>query len=327
MKEFRDYDVQYPNLIVDILEYFNASQGDKPEKKNIKEFCDKYSKKGNKVQYDTIVKICDILYHNNILILIKTTGPMDMCSVYLFYITDMNRWNTYKDYYIHYYNSLVYGFEYIYRAYKDIVLPIIAYKDGVPHMGSCFKCNKGIMTARHCLTDGETISIRGYTAEQLNRAVVYVSKNPNVDIAYIYTNEVTKIFTDKPHVLDEVLVMGYPMIPRFLDFCTAEKATISTIADLRMTPSRGSITAIADEIFTKDITELMLITAKIKGGNSGGPVINKTGCVVGVSFSDPKGEGYSYDDLGYGIACPISVLDSIVEDGETLDVKFVDFEE
>ncbi|MBP3201163.1 MAG: hypothetical protein J6M39_05910 [Lachnospiraceae bacterium] len=53
----------------------------------------------------------------------------------------------------------------------------------------------------------------------------------------------------------------------------------------------------------------MLITAKIRGGNSGGSVINCAGYVVGFACQSPYyGESTrDYDDLGYGIAKPIPI--------------------
>lgn len=329
MKEFDDYDVKYPFLVMDIMDYFDISNGNIKEK-SVLNFCEQYAKNHgiemSEMQPSIIVKICDRLYSHDQLSLVSRNGIDGYGNNYLFVMRDKKQWNLLREYMVSYYNSLVYGFEYIYRIYKKIVLPLIAYNGDEPHIGTCFRWQEGIVTARHCLTDGDRIAIKGYSADILSNAKIYVSKNPNIDVAYILTNEETKIFSDEAHVLDEVLVMGYPVIPRFFDFCTAEKAMISTISD-RMTPSRGCITAIANEMFTQSITKLMLITAKIRGGNSGGPVINKYGCVVGVSFSDAIGEGAIYDDLGYGIACPISVLDGIIKEQEVLNVSFTDFPE
>ena len=330
MKRFRDYDILYPELILDILEYFDVSNGD-INTKTVYNFCHQYRggpiEESPQVQPNTIVKICEKLYDNDILSVNSRGGLLGMNNNYSFAIRNRDFWITNRRKLCHYYSSLVYGFEFIYNSYRDKVLPIIAYNDDQQSMGSCFKYLNGIITARHCLVDGQKISIRGIPAEELNKANVYISKNPDIDVAYIELGIPVEMWGDDPIVLDEILVMGYPMIPRFLNFCTAERATISTIADLRMTPSRGVITALAGEIFTAKDTLLMLITARIKGGNSGGPVINKNGSVIGVAVSDPIGEGNNYDDLGYGIAYPIGIISNILNDRELLKVDFIDFAE
>ncbi|MBR2674794.1 MAG: hypothetical protein IKE52_04995 [Mogibacterium sp.] len=53
--------------------------------------------------------------------------------------------------------------------------------------------------------------------------------------------------------------MGYPRIPAFTDFLTAEKASISSKAESRITPTKGSIEAYGHEYLAS--LEAMLITA------------------------------------------------------------------
>ena len=107
--------------------------------------------------------------------------------------------------------------------------------------------------------------------------------------------------------------MGYPKIPAFTQFLTAEKATISSKASSRITPTRGAIAAYGYEYLSK--IDAMLITARIRGGNSGGPVINQYGCLVGIACQIPDNNPMNgdYDDLGYGIAVPVSHLLEIVK--------------
>jgi hypothetical protein len=235
------------------------------------------------------------------------------------------RLNERRQYYISYFNSIVYGFEYIYRHYRDKVLPIVAEKNGDKSMGTVFRSLNGLVTARHCIEGHDSYMIKGYTAQQLQSAPILVSENPAIDIAYIHTGEPSEVYCDAPKVLDEVLVMGYPRVALFLNFLTAEKATISTMVNARMTPSRGSIAATAKTIWTGE-QDLLLITAKIKGGNSGGPIINNRGCVVGVAFADPSAEGL-YDEIGYGVGMPIQVLKDIIAEGRTMSVNFIDWNE
>ena len=108
--------------------------------------------------------------------------------------------------------------------------------------------------------------------------------------------------------------MGYPKIPAFTDFLTAEKGTISSKAESRLTPTKGAVAAFGDNYLSG--AELMLITARIRGGNSGGPVINEDGSIIGIACQTPyyDDEIGDYDDLGYGIAVPIKYLQEVLEE-------------
>lgn len=214
-------------------------------------------------------------------------------------------------------NCMAYGFPYIYASYRNDVLPVIV-KDqkGDVTMGTCFRFNTGILTAKHCLEAAE-VSIEGCTAEQLQKYATFISKDPNIDLAYIELQEYTRFVPGDANVLDEVLVMGYPKIPMFNAFCAAERAAISSI------PTRGAVASLADQYLSPNVGPLMLVTARIRGGNSGGPIINSNGQVVGVAFSEPMSEG-NYDEMGYGVAYPISVFDQLLDDCEVMHVNYVD---
>ncbi len=265
--------------------------------------------------------------NNNILSLNRRGGALGGDTCYSFvWRGSKEDWEKSKLYHNHICSSLVYGFDYIYRYYSDKVIPIIAYSsNGNQSMGSAFRFHNGIVTARHCIEDGNQFAIKGFSEKQLENSKVFVSTNSAIDIAYIHTGEPSPTHFESPNILDEVLVMGFPKIPLFLDFLTAEKCAISSMAPLRMTPTKGAITAIAPNIYTYRDTDLILITARIKGGNSGGPIINKRGCVVGVAFSQPYSEGDGYDDLGYGIGMPITVLNKIINENNIVSPQFIDW--
>ena len=183
-------------------------------------------------------------------------------------------------------------------------------------MGTRFKFRNGRLTAKHCLQVDE-ISIPGYTAVQLSQCRVLISEDEKIDMAFIETGEKSVLISDKAQVLDDVLVMGYPRIPQFFDFCAAERATISSIATM------GAVASLADQYITPSVGQLMLVTARIRRGNSGGPIINSDGAVVGVAFAESDSEG-DYDEMGYGVAYPISVFYQMLQDSKLMNVKFVD---
>ena len=169
-------------------------------------------------------------------------------------------------------------------------------------------------TIRQNLTD---IKAAGYTAVQLSQCRVLISEDEKIDMAFIETGEKSVLISDKAQVLDDVLVMGYPRIPQFFDFCAAERATISSIATM------GAVASLADQYITPSVGQLMLVTARIRRGNSGGPIINSDGAVVGVAFAESDSEG-DYDEMGYGVAYPISVFYQMLQDSKLMNVKFVD---
>jgi serine protease Do len=333
MSVFDDYDVKYPNLVMELLEYFNLRNED-PKLKSVFEFCKMHSiphKDGSSgftftVDPGIVNKICKILCNNGIMSCVMTDGLWGAGDNYIvnFQEIEYDRKKLYN-----YFNSLIYGFTYIYRVYRQIVVPIVyEYINGDLSIGTGFKLYNGIVTAKHCLEGAKSISIKSYSKEELTNKSIFISKNQDIDIAFIdiNKNEDINVFIEDGLIMQNVLTMGYPKIPAFTDFLTAELATISSIATERITPTKGSIAAFGENIFAK--IELMLITAKIRGGNSGGPVINNNGSIVGIASQIPCYEG-EYDDLGYGIAVPIKYLIEIINSKESvLQVKenyFKDF--
>lgn len=317
---FRNYEKIYPDLVLDILEYFDITnvEGRTVASKSVVKFCDQDG--ALKYQPDTINRICKILCEKDYLTNVKTDGGVGLNNNYIFCNRNPGLFSQDRERIRCFFNSMVYGFEYIYNLYKDIVVPLIwETSENDYYLGTGIKYLDGIITAKHCITDAENLQIGGYAAEVLENAKIFIDSNDGVDIAFIHTGVIADhlVYTDHGKVLDEVLVMGYPRIPVFTDFLTAEKATISSKAEARITPTKGSIAAFGDEYLAK--IEAMLITARIRGGNSGGPVINENGCLVGIACQVPdysNNDNDYYDDLGYGIVVPIKYALDIVNKRE-----------
>lgn len=84
-----------------------------------------------------------------------------------------------------------------------------------------------------------------------------------------------------------------------------------------MTPTFGAIAAQGNLYYPKGLPPL-LITAKIRKGNSGAPLYSRNGFVVGVATVIPSGEGLSDDNVGYGLAYPIDVINDIIKENNCI---------
>lgn len=228
-------------------------------------------------------------------------------------------------------HMLLFGFPTIYGTFQKIVYPILHVKDGCQQLGTCFVSEYGLITARHCLENADTIAIQGINKSELDKAEVYFHKRPEFDVAVIKIPNfgpsikfIPEMAT--PTVLENVIALGFPKIAGYQNFLTAERADISA----RFTVTRGSVAALAEDIWLRE--RLVLITAKIRGGNSGGPIINEYGQVVGVAANAPAFEGdrRTYDDLGYGVIFPSDLIVNEIQNqnfelNNSLNGKFDDF--
>lgn len=313
---YMNYDKDHPYVVYDVLAYFSTmNHGKKKTKdKSIVDFCQ--NPDGSfKYQPQIISRICKRLVDVGVLECIVSRGGLGLYDNYLFLSGDDAFFEEGKDIISQDYNCTVYGFRYIYDLYKDIVVPLVWEKtNGDYSAGTGFKFLNGIVTAKHCITDPKNLSIKGYSADELRGMPIYVSDNEDIDLAFITTNteQSTMVLFEEGKIMQEVLVMGYPKIPAFTPFLTAEKATISSKASARITPTKGAIAGFGYEYLSK--MDALLITARIRGGNSGGPVINERGRVVGIAchFLDNNPENGDYDDMGYGVAIPVSYLLDII---------------
>ena len=313
------YGIAYPELCVDIVNYFRNDKiqsksynilkqhlGDGLAAKIAKStldfadnFRDKYKeldKPNIMLQPKTISKICDVLCNIGVLSKIRIAGLNMLFGEEFYYEMPTNIPNTIV--YQKYFNNRVYGFKYIYQSYKDNVLPIYVYNReiGEQQTGTCFKTPIGIITAKHCLENQDYAQIPGIKADIVENSQILA--NPALDLLLIKLkdyefNDYTEFATGE--IIDEIMVMGYPKHAGFGNFLTA---------------TTGQIAGLETSYLYRH--ELMLLTGKIKGGNSGGPVLNNKGQIVGIVTETPAPEG-NYDKFGYGLAIPYKYVDKLTE--------------
>lgn len=224
------------------------------------------------------------------------------------------------------YDFIADGFEKIIDRFSASVLPVVVEKnDGTHDLGTSFVVgnNHTIFTARHVIENMKSIRILRTGGEALPIHKIYVSNDERIDIALVFTTipnadniQPLKV-SSKVSVLDEILSIGFPPIPGFDALKLYDVSHINSFVRL----SKGRIVGSGHSYL--DSQDFLLFNARVKGGNSGGPIINKYGLVTGMLVQIPisSEDSSKIDNLGYGIAVTgQSLLDatSFVENGHEL---------
>jgi serine protease Do len=259
------------------------------------------------------------------------------------------------------YDSLVEGLISVRERFSKFVLPVsVELENTELSVGTCFLYKPGvIITARHCIEGLNRVSVLDGDGTVIPVNEVHFPRNERIDLAVLYIpaslhsdNETHSIATkpeyigpremdelnyiDDPSIvlfapgkiLSDILTMGYPPISGFESIQIADRSSINSSL---FRTSKGEV--LANEKKFIDGIEYLLINAKVKGGNSGGPVFDQMGRVVGMIVEIPTDfkNHTEIDRLGYGLAIPSmyikAALDGIkTEDGSMVNVPIQSFE-
>jgi hypothetical protein len=321
MSQYYEFGLKYPYLVYDIWDFYcnnkiSGIHSDIIKRKGINtdvfqpkctlDFLNSFSNIYKELNSDvpiqpwTIAKICDKLCDHRYLQKFETAGFNNIDKVTNFYYGNINKKGD-REILSNIFNSVVFGFQYIYDYNKNNVLPIYVKKGSNQFIGTCFKTIHGIITAKHCIANCDSIKIGNIDKMLLNNSIILSKDDLDLVVIQLKSEYDWKkcLFTEKGFVLDEIMVMGYPSHCGFNNFVTATK---------------GSIAAIERSYLAK--YNLMLLTSKVKGGNSGGPVINIEGKVVGIVTESSISEGENYDQFGYGLAMPQEYIEEVIKSGQ-----------
>jgi len=341
---FAAYRTEYPNLPAELLFFFDMKTAARVEGRlqahTVMEFLEHYAKRhgGTRVQPGPVIEICSRLCSHGWMSLVDVGGFMGLENRYLTIIRDGN--DPLSDTLAgRMFDCAVYGLPAVYDHYAGSVWPLINWNaNGDPQIGTCFVIEKWIaVTALHCILPASRLAIRTVPAEAFQRSLFYSHPNEGLDLALMRfdapvfsASPAIPLPSSDPEVLLEVMALGYPNVPGFMPALAAEAAQVSG----RLTVARGRVASKPAEIFSR--TEMLLITARVRGGFSGGPVLDAYGQVAGMISREPMAEaiagvGVKYDELGYGAAVPASAITELldgIDSGEIkpLDMSGVNFE-
>lgn len=172
-----------------------------------------------------------------------------------------------------------------------------------------------LVTAKHCIMDISNIRIESGKAVP---DTISIHSNDHLDLAVLEYSELTvehpRLRLGAAQDLDEVLVIGFPPVPRFDSTQLAETGAVAALQKSTV----GEI-ASGDAPAYLERLSMILATTRTKGGSSGGPMINALGYVVGVVTANPADAGDD-DDMGYTVALPSRYVEELLADPVRLEV-------
>ena len=332
------------NLAHKLLDFFyhGYAKGNLELPYSLMEFVSKYSEYSTETY--NIGRYCRILEQEGLLLHMGTKGsnPYYRHCYYTnkeIYDKDLSKYGSY--------DLLVNGFYSVRERFSSLCLPIsVKTVNDDYSIGSCFIYdNETVITARHCI-EGEIVKsfqILDIESKPIPVENIYVSSQSFLDVAIIKTQKnyfesfesfvvsskpdhlgtslVDKAnFIDSPvfilfgqgKVLDNILTLGYPPISGFESILIADKSAINSVF---LRSSVGQVLTQQNKIgYWGDDLEYFLINAKVKGGNSGGPVFDNLGRVIGIVVEIPvdiiiKTE---IDKLGYGLVVPAKYIKDLM---------------
>lgn len=173
--------------------------------------------------------------------------------------------------------NMVFDFTYIaYRYRSDVFKILVTGSNGNENIGTGFlfkyKNKQGVLksliiTNSHVAKYEDGLSVVSLENKTLNHGLIYHAKK--LDLSVIEINQEIEssglyLSTDV-EILDEIITIGYP--------------PVATTIDSYQLVHKGEVNSFVQDYWNNDF---LLFSAKTSPGNSGGPLLNHMGMVVGV---------------------------------------------
>lgn len=198
--------------------------------------------------------------------------------------------------------NIIMGWQYTVQRYSKSVVKIehISQDNTSIGTGFLYKNKFNIVTNAHCIENADKLNI--YDVNDNLIPFKQISKSDKIDLALIELQEPLNSDPLTPttniEVLSEIATIGYPSIP-------LTKLAYQVV-------HKGEINSFVEDYFGHDY---IIFSAKTSSGNSGSPVINMVGQVIGVVTSElfEKEAFYEKGKLPYYGAIPIEHIDKLTK--------------
>lgn len=172
------------------------------------------------------------------------------------------------------------------RRAREVTVRIRALGCDQLGLGSGFVLPGGIVvTNRHVIDEPREITVNTWDGRSLDADVSGIAIDSDLAVLRLSTDAelpVTELREDAVEVGEPVIVVGYP-------------------GGGPMTVTTGAVVALVRGELLDEPADVIRIDAEIRQGNSGGPLLDHEGRVIGVVFALDVG-------TGHGLAVPVSTL-------------------
>lgn len=287
--------------------------------RSIGDFCTAHKQYGT--PYTTIGALARRFIDNQVFMAAGTRGTAPLMGECYYAVTNI----TPEDRAYGTYEFMAFGLAEVRKRLSDSVRPLyVTTAKGDESNGTCFlfENDTRLVTARHCIESVSKFSVAGANLGEAGLKSIRVPANPNLDLAILMFerpvfDRAQPIRVGEGELLEPVLTLSYPPIPGFRNAMISERAELAG----RQVATTGQ-TVGRNEAY-REKQEYWIVSARVKGGSSGGAALNRSGKLVGViSRMGATSEGP--DPLAFGALVPSEELRKFWQDCEKGETGFVE---